>query len=183
MKRPFVSRLHHTRGISERGFRIAGVLLLIALHYLGFADMLVQVLLCRERWLNLRPSHFQPPRRTHRVPLLGRGQTQKAFLPNHPHTGDILHRGFVHRNRHSTSHRRADHAPVQHAGHFDIHHVFRRAVELVRDIAALHTRLADDFVFARRFRFGLALHQQLVAIVLIPLKLHIKMLAADQVTV
>lgn len=69
---------------------------------------------------------------------------------------------------------------MQHAGHFDIHHVQRCAVELGRETAAPRAGPADDFVFVRRLGFGPAFDQQNIAVAFVAFELHIKMFAADQ---
>ena len=98
---------------------------------------------------------------------------------NDPGARDVLDRAFVDLRRHRARDRRADHAAVHHARHLDVGDVVLRAEHHRRDVVA-RDRLADDLVLGVLLRLRLARGVELIADLLVPLELHVEVLAADQ---
>ncbi len=135
VERPLVGGLDDPGRIGKRLVDIADILLVVAMHRLGVADVIEQVFLVGEGRLHVRPRDLELLGGPDRVPLLGRDEADETLLPDHLHARNVFHRGFVDRDRHRAGDRRTDHASVQHAGNFHVHHVVERAEHLRRDVA------------------------------------------------
>ena len=92
-----------------------------------------------------RPCGLEQAQGAHRIPFIGRDDAKKILDPHHLCAGNAGDGRLVHRHEAGTDLRRSHDAAMQHAGNFDIVHIFELARDLCRNVRARHV-LADEAI-------------------------------------
>ena len=138
LKRPFVLGLDDTGGGFKRFIDIASLRVrAFLLTHRGLANVIVERSLIRKWRRRIRPRHLELLRGPDRVPFLVGDDAEKALVPHHARTGNVLDRTFVDADRHGARNRRTDHPAVHHARHFNV----GAEIKLCEDARRAHLRV------------------------------------------